>query len=138
MKLNDREDLEINLARTMPQAAHRARAYNLEDNGASDLAHKRRNFKNRSSKSVQEQIEAERSLIERYKKRLSNPNDVCPSATIERWIAASEKRIRSLESGREELRPDATLIAPMTRRVAREDRKRAKKTKKLSKDKKNR
>lgn len=111
-------DHEDDLSRSMPQVSRRARAYKLEDNGASDAAHQRRRHK--------EGIAAARNMIRDINKRQSGQSgrppldpDVADKA-LRRW----QERIDMLKQKLQDERPSARLIAPVARRVAREDRRR--------------
>lgn len=111
------------LAALVPQAAHRARVYALEDNGASDLAHRKR--------ALRESIAARRTFIFQIEQRQAGAGKLppLPAETAERYLAGHREGIRELKEKLAVLAPAVPLIAPMTRRVAREDRRRARKTK---------
>lgn len=111
-----------NLADRFPQAAVRARMYKLEDNGASDLAHRKR--------SLRESIATRRAIILRIEQRQAGATDLppLPRETAERYLAGHREAITGLKAKLSSLAPAVPLIAPMTRRVAREDRRRARKT----------
>jgi hypothetical protein len=111
-----------NLADRFPQAAVRARMYKLEDNGASDLAHRKR--------SLRESIATRRAIIYRIEQRQAGATDLPPRPheEAERFLAAHREAIRNLKEKLAYLAPAVPVIAPMTRRVAREDRRRARKT----------
>lgn len=106
------------LSRSMPQVSHRARAYKLEDNGASDAAHLRRRHK--------EGIGAARTMIRDLNRRQAgqsgwpplDPDDA--EEALRRW----QERIDMLKQKLQDERPSVRIIAPVARRVAREDRRR--------------
>lgn len=106
------------LSASMPQVSHRARAYKLEDNGASDAAHLRRQHK--------EGIGTARNMIREINKRQAgqsgrpplDPDDA--EEALRRW----QERIDMLKQKLQDERPAARIIAPVARRVAREDRRR--------------
>jgi hypothetical protein len=110
-----------NLAERFPQAAVRARLYRLEDDGAADLAHRKRDTKDR--------IATRRMLIEKIEQRQAGESRFppLPQEDADRFIAAHREVIRKLEEQKAGVRPAVNIIAPMTRRVAREDRRRARK-----------
>jgi hypothetical protein len=110
-----------NLAERFPQAAVRARLYRLEDGGAADLAHRKRDTKDR--------IATRRMLIEKIEQRQAGESRFppLPQEDADRFIAAHREVIRKLEEQKAGVRPAVNIIAPMTRRVAREDRRRARK-----------
>lgn len=110
-----------NLAERFPQAAVRARLYRLEDDGAADLAHRKRDTKDR--------IATRRMLIEKIEQRQAGESRFppLPQEDADRFIAAHLEVIRKLEEQKADVRPAVNIIAPMTRRVAREDRRRARK-----------
>lgn len=108
------------LAERFPQAAVRARLYRLEDDGAADLAHRKRATKDR--------IATRRMLIEKIEQRQAGESRFppLPQEDADRFIAAHREAIRRLEEQKADVGPAVNIIAPMTRRVAREDRRRAK------------
>lgn len=110
------------LAARVPQAAHRARIYQLEDDGAADLAHRKR--------SLRESIAARKAMIVRLEQRQAGATDLPPRPRdeAERFIAGHRAAIRELREKLAAIGPASPVIAPMTRRVAREDRRRARKT----------
>lgn len=112
-----------NLADTVKQASRRARLYALEDNGASDLAHRKR--------ALRESIAARRAIIYRIEQRQAGALDLppLPRETAERYLAAHRKAITGLKEKLASVSPSVPVIAPMTRRVAREDRRRTRRTK---------
>lgn len=112
-----------NLAGRFPQAAVRARLYRLEDDGASDLAHRKR--------SLRESIASRKMVIFRIEQRQAGATDLLPRPQEEadRFIAGHREAIRELKEKLAALGTAAPVIAPMTRRVAREDRRRARKMK---------
>ena len=110
------------LAERFPQAAVRARIYQLEDDGASDLARRKRSLK--------ESIANRKLTIAQIEKRQAGKTTLLPRPQEEadRFIAAHRQAIRGLKEQLAAMGPAAPVIAPMARRVAREDRRRAKKT----------
>lgn len=113
--------LRGSLATVVPQAAHRARVYDLEDNGAADLAHRKR--------ALRESIASSRAMIFRIEQRQAGADvhPPLPPETAERLLAGHRKAIAERKEKLATIAPAAPLIAPMTRRVAREDRRRARK-----------
>jgi small-conductance mechanosensitive channel len=109
------------LAERYPQAAVRARLYRLEDDGASDLARRKR--------SIKESIATRRDTITRIEERQAGKTNLPPrpQEQADQFIAAHREAIRKLEERLADVAPAANIIAPMTRRVAREDRRRARK-----------
>ncbi len=116
-------EIRGSLAGLVPQAAHRARIYALEDNGAADLAHRKR--------AIRESIAASREIIFHIEQRQAGAAErpPLPPETAERLLAVHRKAIAERKEKLATIAPAATLIAPMTRRVAREDRRRARKEK---------
>lgn len=121
---------EPNLAVNTPQVAHRARAYKLEDNGASDMAHRKRDLKNSIANS--------RRTIAGIRDRQNGLSVFPPldQSSAGFLIAKHHEHIRVCEEKITELRPGSPLIAPVTRRVAREDRRRSRRAKKDAKNSK--
>lgn len=109
------------LAAVVPQAAHRARVYALEDNGAADLAHRKR--------ALRESIAARKRIIFHIEQRQAGATALPPrpQEEAERFLAGHREAIVRLKEKLTTIAPAAPLIAPMTRRVAREDRRRARK-----------
>lgn len=109
---------DADLSVRIPQVAHRARAYKLEDNGASDQAQRKRWAKGsiRTSKYFVSQIRL------RQEGRSSNPP--YPPEVAERLIQGHLDHIEEVRQKIRDSRPTAPLIAPVSRRVAREDRRR--------------
>lgn len=99
------------------QVAHRARAYQLENNGAENPAHARRRAKNA--------IAYYRNQIRYLHKRQDGPAAL-PPEELEARISALESGIQAKQEEIRLSRPAARLIAPVARRVAREDRRRRK------------
>lgn len=128
-----------NLAKDIPQVSKRALAYKLSDDGAIALAHRRRWKKNAGKKTIEEQIVIEKRWIAHLTKILNSEHtDHAHSVSLKKMILSHEKRIRQLESGVEEvLRPDASIVPPITRRVKREDRKREKRSRRSKSNKSN-
>lgn len=111
-----------NLVAEIPQVSRRARAYKLTDDGASDRARRRR-----LAKAVKDSPERRRAAIESIRKRQAGGSDLrpLPSERAAHLISWHEKAIRQMESGLDAI--PAPVIAPVARRVAREDRRRTKK-----------
>ena len=109
-----------NLAERFPQVAVRARLYRLADDGASDRARRRRAAKDSAANS--------RYAIEAILKRQAGESRFPPldPETAARMIDAHRKRIEEYESGSRPTGPTPRVIAPVARRVAREDRRRRK------------
>lgn len=110
------------LAERFPQAAVRARLYRLEDDGASDLARRKR--------SVKDSIASRKDAIARIEARQAGETNLPPRPQEEadRFIAGHQEAIRKLETKKPDVGPAVNIIAPMARRVAREDRRRARKS----------
>lgn len=108
-----------NLADRVKQASRRARLYGLEDDGASDLAQRKR--------SAKDSIANRRYLIQRIEERQAGLTSLPPRPQDEadRFIAAHLEAIKKLEDAKPEIGPAVNILAPMTRRVAREDRRRS-------------
>jgi hypothetical protein len=114
-----------NLAGRFPQVAVRARMYKLEDDGASDLARRKRAAKDRGP-NVVERHERAIAAIEKRQRGESALEPVSPKIAEIR-IESHRKAIRRHKAGLDEA-PTVNVLAPVARRVAREDRRRAKKT----------
>ena len=114
-------EISGSLAAVVPQAAHRARIYALEDNGAADLAHRKR--------ALRESIANSRTMIFHIEQRQAGADKrpPLPPELAERLLAGHRKAIAERKEKLATIAPAASLIAPMTRRVAREDRRRARK-----------
>lgn len=112
-----------NLAGRVKQASSRAYLYGLEDDGASGLARRKR--------AVKDAIATRKSIIVQIEKRQAGKTRLLPRPQDEadRVIAAHREAIRRLEEKNPDIGPSVNVIAPMARRVAREDRRRARKTK---------
>lgn len=106
------------LSERFPQVAVRARLYRLEDNGASDLARRKRAAKDSAANS--------RLAIKAIQKRQAGYSRLPPmdQETADAWIAAHRQRIADHESGDTAIGPTVNVTAPVARRVAREDRRR--------------
>lgn len=113
-------DYDRDLSRSVPQVAHRARAYKLEDNGASDAARRRRQHK--------EGIATAKSMIRDIIKRQLGQTGLPPmdpdiaGRRLEGWLS----RIEELKAKLQAEGASTRMIAPVARRVAREDRRRRK------------
>jgi len=112
------------LARRFPQVAVRARLYRLEDDGASDLARRKRAAKDRGP-DVVERHERAIAAIEKRQRGESALEPVDPKIAEIR-IESHRKAIRRHKAGLDEI-PAVNVVAPVARRVAREDRRRARK-----------
>lgn len=110
-----------NLADRIKQVSRRARAYKLEDDGASDLARRKR--------ALRESIAHRKLMIADIEKRQAGGSRLPPHdpAFAERVTAAHREAIRDLKEKLAAVGPAGPVIAPVARRVAREDRRRAKK-----------
>ncbi|MET4143884.1 hypothetical protein [Arthrobacter sp. UYCo732] len=110
-----------NLVDRFPQVAVRARLYRLEDDGASDLARRKRAAKDSAANS--------RMAIAAIEKRQAGNGKYPPmdQEKADRMIAGHRKRIAEHEQGLKPAGPDVNVVAPVARRVAREDRRRARK-----------
>lgn len=115
-----------NLADRFPQVAVRARMYRLEDDGASDLARRKRAAKDRGP-NVVERHEQAIAAIEKRQRGETALDPVSPEIAEIR-IESHRKAIRRHKAGLNEV-PTVNVVAPVARRVAREDRRRAKKAK---------
>lgn len=108
------------LSRDIPQVSRRARVYKLEDNGASDAARRRRQHK--------EGIATAKMMIRDIIRRQLGQTGLPPmdpdiaKERMERWLA----RIDMLKAKLQDERPAPRTVAPVARRVAREDRRRRK------------
>lgn len=111
-----------NLADRFPQVAVRARMYLLEDDGASDLAHRKRAAKDRG-RNVVEHHEQAIAAIEKRQRGESALDPVAPGLAEHR-IESHRKAIRRHQTGLDAV-PTVNIVAPVARRVAREDRRRA-------------
>lgn len=107
-----------NLADTVKQASRRARIYGLEDDGASDLARRKRSLK--------ESIASRKMIIFRIEQRQAGATGLPPRPRdeAERFITAHRDAIRDLKEKLAATGPAIAILTPMTRRVAREDRRR--------------
>lgn len=113
-----------NLAGRFPQVAVRARMYRLEDDGASDLARRKRAAKDRG-RNVTERHEKAIAAIERRQRGESDLEPVDPKIAEIR-IESHRQAIRRHSAGLDEA-PAVNVVAPVARRVAREDRRRSRK-----------
>lgn len=115
-----------NLAGRFPQVAVRARMYRLEDDGASALARRKRAAKDRGP-DVVARHERAIAAIERRQRGESALEPVAPEIAEAR-IESHRKAIRRHQAGLDQT-PAVNVLAPVARRVAREDRRRARKQK---------
>lgn len=109
----------MSLASQFAQVSTRARVYKLEDDGASELARRKRTIKNRR-RHAREVLAA---LAERQEGRSRFPplDDERAAVLRQRWEAVIEEVPETVDGG--------SLIAPVRRRVAREDRRRRRREK---------
>jgi hypothetical protein len=112
-----------NLAGRFPQVAVRARMYKLEDDGASALARRKRAAKDRG-KDVVARHEAAITAIEKRQRGETALDPVSPMIAEFR-IESHRQAIRRHKAGLDD-NPTVNMVAPVARRVAREDRRRAK------------
>lgn len=112
------EDLSVRF----PQVAVRARLYRLADDGASDRARRRRAAKDSAANS--------RYAVEAILKRQAGETRFPPldPKTAARMIEGRRRRIEDYENGSRPNGPSPRIIAPVARRVAREDRRRRRAT----------
>lgn len=106
------------LSRDTPRADRRARLYKLEDDGASEAAERKRRARNAIAS-------AERA-IERIHDRQNHLHPLPPMDQYEAGALITRYNgvIRTNREVIDEAGVTSSLIAPMTRRVAREDRRR--------------
>lgn len=106
------------LSVSIPRADRRARAYKLEDNGASDIALRKRN--------ARDAIASAQRSIQRIRDRQNRIHPLPPMDQSDAGplISRYNDIIRTNREVLEEAEASSALIAPMTRRVAREDRRR--------------
>lgn len=116
-----RPEAEDNLAATIKQASRRARAYRLADDGASDLARRKR--------ALRESVANRKLAIKDLQGRQAGEEGMSPldPDMADRILTAHQEAIVELKLRLQDAAPTAGIIAPMTRRVAREDRRRARK-----------
>lgn len=124
------EETERNLVKEIKRIDFRARAYKLADDGASDQARKRRFAKDaKSSGRDPSSIQYHQKAIEAIRRAQENPPvSEAIRANYELWINRHQQEIRQLESlDSPELivKPTVRVVAPIARRVRREDRRRA-------------
>ena len=107
------------LADRIKQVSRRARVYELEDDGASDLARRKR--------ALRESIAHRKLMIAGIEKRQAGESRLPPyeASFAERAKAAHRNAVRDLREKLAVLSPAKPGIAPVARRVAREDRRRA-------------
>lgn len=110
-----------NLSTRFPQVAVRARMYKLEDDGASDLARRKRAAKDRGPNVVERREQAIAAIEKRQ--RGESALDPVASELAARRIEAHRKAIRRHQAGLDAV-PTVNVVAPVARRVAREDRRR--------------
>lgn len=133
------EETERNLIKEIKRIDFRARAYKLSDGGASDQARKRRFAKEaKSSGRDPSSVEYHKKAIDALRRVQDKPETVERFREVsEVWIARHEQEIRRLESlDAPELvtKPAVRVVAPIARRVRREDRRRMKLEKRKKKD----
>lgn len=109
-----------NLVDRFPQVAVRARLYRLEDDGASDLARRKR-----AAKDAGDGVARRDAAIRALEKRQRGESTLEPLDPViaEIRIESHRKAIRRHQAGLDES-PAVNVIAPVARRVAREDRRR--------------
>jgi hypothetical protein len=78
---------------------------------------------------VKDSIASRKELIAQIEKRQAGETSLPPRPQEEadRFIAGHQEAIRKLEAKKPDVGPAVNIIAPMTRRVAREDRRRDRK-----------
>lgn len=123
------KETERNLVKEIKRIDFRARAYKLSDDGASDQARKRRFAKDAKSNGQDpSSVGYHNSAIEAIRRIQSKPQTSERFREVsEVWIARHEQAIRQLESlDNPELivKPTVRVVAPVARRVRREDRRR--------------
>lgn len=133
------EETERNLVKEIKRIDFRARAYKLADDGASDQARKRRFAKEAKSNGRDpSSVEYHKKAIAALRKIQEKPETVERFREVsEIWIARHEQEIRQLESLEEPelvVKPTVRVVAPIVRRVRREDRRRTKLEKKRKKN----
>lgn len=106
------------LSKEIPQVANRARAYELEDDGASDLSRRKR--------CARRSITGYQHGIARIRDRQNGLSVLPPMDAKDagRLIDNYTARIAELREQIAETGPATPLVAPVARRVAREDRRR--------------
>ena len=106
-----------NLAEEIPAVARRARAYGLEDDGASDLARRKRWAKDHAARLrwAIADIEARRGLFAKL-----------TDEKADRLLDAYRAKLPDAVAAKDEIGPAVNVIAPVVRRVRREDRRRSK------------
>lgn len=133
------EETERNLVKEIKRIDFRARAYKLSDDGASDQARKRRFAKEAKANGRDaSSVEYHKKAIAAIRRAQENPNvSEAIRKNYELWISRHEQEIRQLESlDTPELvtKPAVRVVAPIARRVRREDRRRTKLEKRKKKD----
>ncbi|BCW71878.1 hypothetical protein [Arthrobacter sp. NicSoilB8] len=114
------------LADRFPQVAVRARMYKLEDDGASDLARRKRAAKDRGPDVVARHAQAI-AAIEKRQRGETALDPVSPKIAEIR-IESHRRAIRRYKAGLDVI-PAVNVVAPVARRVAREDRRHARRPK---------
>lgn len=122
---------ERNLIKEIKRIDFRARAYKLADDGASAQAQKRRFAKDAKANGRDpSSIKYHQDTIASLRRAQNKPTATERFLEIsEAWISRHEQEIRRLESiDRPELiiKPTVRVVAPIARRVRREDRRRTK------------
>lgn len=120
---------ERNLIKEIKRIDYRARAYKLADDGASEQAQKRRIAKDAKSNGRDpSSIKYHQDAIASLRRAQNKPTATERFLEIsETWISRHEQEIRQLESiDHPELviKPTVRVVAPIARRVRREDRRR--------------
>lgn len=118
-------DLEPNLAKEIPQAHRRAHAYELKDDGGIKWSRDRRARKNNRRNLKLAIAEMERRLAGPEQKTVNGRTIAYDKDEIRVRLERLHAALRELDETSDLGTP--RVIAPMTRRVAREDRRRSKK-----------
>ncbi|WP_235778880.1 hypothetical protein [Sinomonas notoginsengisoli] len=108
---------EESLAERIPGVARRARVYGLEDDGASDLARRRRWARDRVAFLRRSIAELEAQPREGVFAKLTDEK-------AERLLAAYRAKLPEAEEAKDAIGPAVNVVAPVVRRVQREDRRR--------------
>lgn len=110
------------LAAPYPQVSTRARLYKLQDDGAARAAQRRRDARNRHGT---DPVAEHRADIERILARQAGTTKLAPlSEASACGSLGCTNAIRRHQSAFDATAPAVNLIAPVARRVAREDRRR--------------
>lgn len=125
------EETDRNLVKEIKRIDFRARAYKLSDDGASDQARARRRAKDEKARDRDpSSIKYHKNAIAAIRRAQENPKVTGKIRdNYDLWIVRHEQEIRRLESlDSPELivKPTVRVVAPISRRVRREDRRRTK------------